>query len=117
MCKNNEGGFIMSDLGNKEIFSKNLRYFIEQIGITQKEFSEIIGVATSTLNDWMQAKKYPRIDKIELMANYFGILKSDLIEKPENNSSGIRAELISKLSDLSDPQVELLNQMIDNMKK
>ena len=103
----------MSDLGNKEIFSKNLRYYIEQKGITQKEFSEIIGVATSTLNDWMQAKKYPRIDKIELMANYFGIL----IEKPENNSSGIRAELISKLSDLSDQQVELLNQMVDNMKK
>jgi hypothetical protein len=28
----------------------------------------------------MKAKKYPRIDKIEFMANYFGINKSDLIE-------------------------------------
>ena len=26
------------------------------------------------------AKKYPRMDKVEMMANYFGILKSDLIE-------------------------------------
>jgi transcriptional regulator with XRE-family HTH domain len=42
--------------------------------------SEIVGVATSTFNDWMKAKKYPRIDKIEIMANYFKILKSDLIE-------------------------------------
>ena len=32
-------------------------------------------------------KKYPRIDKIEMMSNYFGIDKSDLIEA---NQFGIR---------------------------
>ncbi len=71
----------MSSIGNKEILSKNLKQYMEKKGITQKEMSEIVGVATSTFNDWMKAKKYPRIDKIEIMANYFGILKSDLIEE------------------------------------
>lgn len=33
-----------------------------------------------TFSDWINAKTYPRIDKIELMANYFGIEKSDLVE-------------------------------------
>ena len=33
--------------------------------------------------DWVNAKTYPRIDKIELMANFFGIDKSDLIEDKE----------------------------------
>ena len=33
----------------------------------------------------MKAKKYPRIDKIEILANYFGILKSDLIEEVSEN--------------------------------
>ena len=42
--------------------------------------AEDIGVATSTFNDWVKGKKYPRIDKIELLANYFKIKKSDLIE-------------------------------------
>ena len=42
--------------------------------------AEAVGVAPSTFNEWMKAKKYPRIDKIEMLANYFGILKSDLIE-------------------------------------
>ena len=33
-----------------------------------------------TFSDWINAKTYPRIDKIELLANYFGVLKSDLVE-------------------------------------
>lgn len=71
----------MSSLGNKEIFAENLNYYMDRDGISQKELSEVTGVATSTVNDWAKAKKYPRIDKIELLANYFRILKSDLIEK------------------------------------
>ena len=70
----------MSNLGNKEVMAKNLKYFLKKSGKTQKEMCEILGVSTSTFNDWMKAKKYPRIDKIEMMANYFRVLKSDLIE-------------------------------------
>ena len=71
----------MSNLGNKEILAKNLAYYLERSGRDQKEVAEVLGVAPSTFNEWMKAKKYPRIDKIEMLANYFGILKSDLIEK------------------------------------
>ena len=67
-------------LWSKEVFAKNLRKYIEKRGITQKELAEIIGVSAPTLNEWLQTKKYPRIDKIEKLADYFGILKSDLIE-------------------------------------
>ena len=66
---------------SKEVFAKNLRYYMERKGKTQKELSEIVGVSAPTMNDWLKAKKYPRIDKIEILANYFGILKSDLIEE------------------------------------
>ena len=71
----------MSNLGNKEIFARNLAYYLERSGRDQREVAEVVGVAPSTFNEWMKAKKYPRIDKIEILANYFGILKSDLIEK------------------------------------
>jgi transcriptional regulator with XRE-family HTH domain len=71
----------VSNLGNKEIFAKNLAYYLERSGKDQKEVAEVLGVAPSTFNEWMKAKKYPRIDKIEMLANYFGILKSDLIEE------------------------------------
>lgn len=68
-------------LWSKEVFAKNLNKYIERTGISQKELAEIIGVSAPTMNDYTKAKKFPRIDKIEKMANYFGILKSDLIEE------------------------------------
>lgn len=80
----------MSNIGNKETMAKNLHYYLERSGKTQKEMSEIVGVGTSTFNDWMKAKKYPRIDKIEMLANYFGILKSDLIEEKTDDHREIQ---------------------------
>ena len=70
----------MSNIGNKETFAKNLVFYLSICGKEQKEVAEDIGVATSTFNEWVKGKKYPRIDKIELLANYFRIKKSDLIE-------------------------------------
>lgn len=71
----------MTSIGNKEIMARNLTYYIERSGKTKKELAEITGVAASTFNDWTKGRKYPRIDKIEILANYFGIRKSDLIEE------------------------------------
>ena len=70
----------MTGLGNKEILAKNLQYYIDRSGKDRRQLAEIWGVPYSTLTNWVTAKKYPRIDKIEIMADYFGILKSDLIE-------------------------------------
>ena len=76
----------MSNIGNKEVFARNLSYYLRMKGRDQKEVAEVVGVAPSTFNEWVKGKKYPRIDKIELLANYFGILKSDLIEDKEEKN-------------------------------
>ena len=71
----------MSNLGNKETMSKNPKYYIALSGKDRRELAEIWGFPYSTITDWINGKKYPRIDRIEVMADYFGILKSDLIEE------------------------------------
>lgn len=70
-----------TNIGNKNILAKNLAYYVKRSGKTQKDLASLANVAPSTFNDWLKAKKYPRIDKIEILANYFGIQKSDLIEE------------------------------------
>lgn len=70
----------MTSVGNKEIMAKNLKYYIEKSGKDRRELADIWGFPYSTVTDWINGKKYPRIDKIEIMADYFGILKSDLVE-------------------------------------
>ena len=82
---NNERNDSMSNIGNKETFAKNLIYYLSICGKEQKEVAEDIGVPTSTFNEWVKGKKYPRIDKIELLANYFKIKKSDLIEDKKSS--------------------------------
>lgn len=84
----------MSNLGNKDTFARNLRFYVEKSGMDRRQLAEIWGFPYSTVTEWMNAKKYPRIDRIEIIANYFGILKSDLIEeKGIENSPAEMSEL------------------------
>ncbi len=71
----------MSDLGNKQIMAKNIQYYMNLHDKTRSEMCEALGVKYTTFTDWVKGNAYPRIDKIELMANYFGISKADLVEK------------------------------------
>ena len=77
----------MSSLGNKVVFSENLKYYIEKSGRDRRELAEIWGFPYSTVTEWVNGKKYPRIDKIEAIANFFGITKADLIEERKEKSS------------------------------
>lgn len=103
---------------SKEVFANNLRYYMESRGKSQKELAEIVGVSAPTMNDWLKAKKYPRIDKIEILANYFGILKSDLIEeqkeKPTVKDDGLSEEmkeLIDCIKKLPEEKIQMLLQV------
>jgi transcriptional regulator with XRE-family HTH domain len=73
-----KGGVCMD---NKNIFARNLQWYMEANGKSRKDVSEAIGVSYYTFTDWVKGKKYPRMDKVEKLAAYFGILKSDLIEE------------------------------------
>ena len=68
-------------LNNKEIFAKNLNYYMNENEKTRKDIGEALNISYYTVTDWVNGKKYPRMDKVELLANYFGVLKSDLIEE------------------------------------
>lgn len=68
-------------MDNKNIFAENLKKYMELNKKSRKEVSEALGVSYYTFSDWVNGKKYPRMDKVERLANYFGILKSDLIEE------------------------------------
>ena len=70
----------MSSLGNKQVMAKNIRYYMEKNGLNATDLALELDFKYSTVLDWLKANTYPRIDKIEMMANYFGIEKSDLVE-------------------------------------
>lgn len=113
----------MTGLGNKEILSKNLKYYIEKSGKDRRQLAEIWGVPYSTITGWINAQKYPRIDKIEIMADYFGILKSDLIEEKQEeekpaDDDGLtesQRELIAFARTLSESQADKVLQLMKSI--
>lgn len=86
---------------SKRVFAQNLQRYIAEAGKTQKEIADIIGVSAPTFNEWVSGKKFPRIDKIQKLADYFGILKSDLIEEKmteeKEKDNEILAEIIVRM--------------------
>ncbi len=72
-------------MDNKNVFASNLKRYMEVKGKSRNDISEALGISYFTVSDWVNGKKYPRMDKVEMLANYFGVQKSDLIEiKSEN---------------------------------
>lgn len=108
----------MSDLGNKEIFSKNLQYYMRINNKDRNEVARDLNIPYSTLADWYNGNKYPRIDKIQLLADYFDIKKSDLVEKRSLKKNripvlgkipaGIPIEMIEDVIDYEDISEEML---------
>lgn len=71
-----------NSLGNKEIMAKNIVRYMQGKGVNRADFCRDLGFNYNTVSDWIHARKYPRIDKIEAMARYFGVTKADLVEPP-----------------------------------
>lgn len=69
----------------KEIFSENLKYYLAVCKKSQTDLCNDLGFMSSTVSDWITAKKYPRMDKVQMIADYFGIKKSDLTDKKNRN--------------------------------
>ena len=86
---------------NKKIMARNIKRYMEQKGVTNQQLCEDLGFKYTTFLDWIKAVTYPRIGKIEAMADYFGILKSDLIERKmteeKEKDNEILAEIIVRM--------------------
>lgn len=73
-------------MDNKNIFAKNLKKYMDLYDKSRRQICDELGFNYYTFSDWVNAKKYPRMDKVEQLAEYFGIKKSDLIEEANSTS-------------------------------
>ncbi len=94
----------MSITENKKIMADNIKYYLDVRGISRQQLADALKFPYTTLNNWLQANTYPPIDKIEKMAEYFGITNAKLIERDGDRCSNSKA-----LSDSALPST--LNQL------
>jgi transcriptional regulator with XRE-family HTH domain len=110
----------VNQMDHKTIFSENLKMYMALSGKSRKDVCEALGYSYFTFSDWVTGKKMPRMDKVEQLANYFGILKSDLIEDKKktatNNDSGMseaKQRLLDLAQNCSDEDAAKLLQLME----
>jgi transcriptional regulator with XRE-family HTH domain len=67
----------MSD-NAREIFIKNLRYIMEKKGISQADICRSLKIPSATMSNWFTGLRYPRIDKMQQLADMLGVTYSTL---------------------------------------
>ena len=110
-------------MSHKTIFSTKLKEKMDEAGKTRMDISNDLGFSYYTVTDWVKGKKMPRMDKVEILAKYFGCLISDLIEEKNpttKNDSGMtktKSDLIKRVMQMSDEELqkfELLLQIVES---
>ena len=103
---------------NKKIMARNIQRFMDQRGITRQQLCDALDIKYTTLRDWLKGITYPRIGKVEAMAQYFGCEKSDLIEdkseKPTEQDDGLSGEmkeLVDCIKKLPEDKIQMLLQV------
>lgn len=101
----------------KEIFVKNLKYYLDKTGKLQKDVSDALGMSQCAVSDWMKFRAYPRMNKIQQMAELFGCEISDLVEEHSLSSKKYTLKTSKKLAEefADNPQAFELYQKIKKL--
>ncbi|MEV2909243.1 XRE family transcriptional regulator [Paenibacillus larvae] len=78
----------------KKTFSENLKRLLDKKGLTQTDMARYLNIPETTVSNWIKASTYPRPDKIQLMADYFNVRRSDLTEEQPTNIYTLAPETV-----------------------
>lgn len=106
-------------MNHKSIFATNLKRYMALHDKSRKEVCDALGFSYFTFSDWATGKKMPRMNKVEMIANYFGVSIADLIEEKKesatelgNGLSEAKQQLLALAEQCSDEDAEKLLQMM-----
>lgn len=74
---------------SKLIFATNLKRLMEQKGVSASMVCADLNIPNTTFSDWCNGKSYPRIKKIEKLAEYFNVPRYKLTEKQDTKQSSL----------------------------
>lgn len=97
---------------SREVLATNIRRLLKEKNKTQNELAEYVGVSKTTVSEWIAAKKYPRIEKIQAIAECFDVYRSDITEsKVKNQSKAVRIPVLGKV--IAGIPIEAIEEIID----
>ena len=100
----------MTEAEQRKIFSENLTNLLRRCGKTQLQLANSLDVSKSTVSSWCSGSKMPRMGKIDEIAAWLSVSRSELIEEGGGNTDN------KDVSDLLDalrtrPEMRMLFSM------
>lgn len=97
----------------RETFPMRLKHYMSEAGKSRNDLVRDLGLKYTTVRDWEKGITIPRMDKVELLAAYFGCTTSDLLETKKepviaDGLSNTKRELLDFVSDLSESEAAVL---------
>ena len=108
----------MNDTTRNQIIATNIKRYIKENKMTQKELADAIGISPSTMSDYMNLRSNPSHGVIQKIADFFGILKSDIdtTYKEINDITRIYSQLTSDRQEIvykvAEDQLEEQNKIV-----
>lgn len=109
----------MEEKSIREIFPEKLKYYMTANGKTRNDLVRDLGFKYTTIRDWEIGNTVPRMDKVELLANYFRCDNADLLEDKKepaitDGRSKTKQELIALIDVLSEESAAVLLASLKN---
>lgn len=82
-------------------FSENLKSKRKQLGLTQKELAEIVGITPKTIQNYEKKKTIPTPALMEEISTALNVSFEEMIDNSELNNKVISAEILEKIENNS----------------
>jgi len=92
----------MSETEFNQVFSKRLKYYLEYYGISQADLARRLNVGTTSVSNWVNGIKTPRMNKVDMMCEIFHCKRSDLISEESTEEYYIDPETAALAQEIKD---------------
>lgn len=75
----------------KDCFVRNLQRIMDEKGILQRDIAKGINVSEPTVSSWILGKYFPKIDRVQDIANFLGVSMNELLSSPEEKAFDTRS--------------------------
>ena len=99
---------IVPDTEARMAFPGILKSYMDQFRFNQSDLARLLNVSKQTVSEWISGKKFPRVDKMQEIANLFGVYMSDMYT-PSRHQTTTKENLISDAFQISDDEKHLID--------
>ncbi|KAA3379433.1 helix-turn-helix domain-containing protein [Phascolarctobacterium faecium] len=99
-------------------FKTNLKKIMALKGKNQSDIVKALNFKQSTVSDWLNGKKYPRMDKVQMLANYLNVDIIELVDNQSNDSitfTNTEKALIKNYRQLNEQNQQAVTTMINSL--